>query len=84
MAALTIADFQPALKVIHEKLSVCLYRDNAAHALIPKVSGFGGRFTSVPLQYSNAPDGSADDTIAFGDVSGNEKYTEFQITAGED
>ena len=85
MAALTIADFTPALKVISEKLSVVQYDRNPVWALIPKQTTFGGRFVSIPLRYSNAPDGSADDTVAFSTtVSGQASYTEFQLTPGQD
>lgn len=85
MAALTIADFTPALKVISEKLSVIQYEKNPAYALMPKTTNFGGRFVSTPLRYSNAPDGSADDTVAFSaTISGQAKYTEFQLTPGTD
>ena len=85
MAALTIADFTPALKVISEKLSVVQYDRNPVYALIPKQTSFGGRFVSIPLRYSNSPDGSADDTVAFSTtVSGQAAYTEFQLTPGQD
>lgn len=85
MAALTIQDFTPALKVISEKLSVVQYEKNPAYALMPKTTNFGGRFVSTPLRYSNAPDGSADDTVAFSaTISGQAAYTEFQLIPGQD
>lgn len=85
MTALSILDFTPALKVIHEKLSVIQYEQNACYALMPKTTTFGGRFVSVPLRYAAAPDGSSNDAIAFSQtISGQASYTEFQLTPGQD
>lgn len=80
----TIAQFTPALKVIHEKLKPIEYEGNPAYALMKKEEAFG-RFVSLPVRYAASPDGAAIDTVAFSTtVSGNPSYVEFQLTPGRD
>jgi hypothetical protein len=85
MTALNMTSFDAALKE-HYKDDVVrrmTYQDNPFHAMLPKMTDFGGKNLPIPIIYGNPQGRSATFTTAqTNKVAG--KYTDFVITRSKD
>jgi len=85
MTALNLTSFDAALKQHYtsDMVKRMTYQDNPFHALVPKMTMFGGKNLPIPIIYGNPQGRSATfSTAQTNKVAG--KYTDFVLTRAKD